>query len=86
MIFGLTGNALEDDVNYFLKAGADCVVAKPLRRTQLDAILKCIDVYGRDSVPNVKLSMVVSGENAYILKEQWMRTFSRNNKRQTQVC
>ena len=70
MIFGLTGNALEDDVSYFLKSGADCVVAKPLRRTQLDAILKCIDVYGKESNPSIKLSMTGSGENSYILKEE----------------
>jgi hypothetical protein len=32
---GITGNALDDDVAAFLLAGADCVIAKPLRTNSL---------------------------------------------------
>lgn len=30
LIFGLTGDALDEDVSCFLKAGADCVLGKVL--------------------------------------------------------
>ena len=35
LIVGITGNALDDDVAAFLLAGADCVIAKPLRTNSL---------------------------------------------------
>ena len=35
LIIGITGNALDDDVAAFLLAGADCVIAKPLRANSL---------------------------------------------------
>jgi CheY-like chemotaxis protein len=35
LIFGITGNALDDDVAEFLSAGADCVIAKPLRANSI---------------------------------------------------
>jgi CheY-like chemotaxis protein len=35
LIIGVTGNALDDDVEAFLTAGADCVIAKPLRAPAL---------------------------------------------------
>ena len=28
-IFGVTGNTLESDINYFLQSGADKILAKP---------------------------------------------------------
>jgi DNA-binding response OmpR family regulator len=49
LIFGLSGNALDDDRATFLAAGADCMIAKPLRTMQLDAILKHIHTHGYDS-------------------------------------
>ena len=44
LMIGLTGNAMDDDVVDFLNAGVDCVVSKPLKSTELDAILW----YGKD--------------------------------------
>lgn len=39
-IIGVTGNALPDDIAYFMESGADCVVTKPLTNKKLmDAIL-----------------------------------------------
>lgn len=39
VIVGLTGNALDEDVAAFLRAGADIVLAKPMRKHHLDALL-----------------------------------------------
>ena len=49
LIFGLSGNAMDDDRATFLAAGADCMIAKPLRGMQLDAILHHIHAHGFDS-------------------------------------
>ena len=49
LIFGLSGNALDDDRATFLAAGADCMIAKPLRGMQLDAILKHFQTHGYES-------------------------------------
>ena len=35
LIIGISGNALDDDVKRFNRAGADCVIAKPFRATQV---------------------------------------------------
>jgi CheY-like chemotaxis protein len=59
LIFGLTGNALDDDKCTFLKAGADCVLTKPFRASQLDAILAHTSVHGFQSNVNAKLSMEI---------------------------
>lgn len=71
LIIGLTGNALDEDVRYFLAAGADCVLAKPLRIAQLDAVLKYVHVHGFTSSPVSKLSMIsdLDAENSYTLRE-----------------
>jgi DNA-binding response OmpR family regulator len=53
----LTGNALDDDVTTFLEAGADCVIPKPLRAAQLDAIIQHVTAVGFDSLPNQKFTV-----------------------------
>ena len=53
LIFGISGNALDDDVLRFHNAGADCVIAKPFRASQLDAILQHMDAHGTVSVRGV---------------------------------
>eukprot|EP00596_Hydrurales_sp_CCMP1899_P010132 CAMPEP_0119042986 /NCGR_PEP_ID=MMETSP1177-20130426/16320_1 /TAXON_ID=2985 /ORGANISM="Ochromonas sp, Strain CCMP1899" /LENGTH=564 /DNA_ID=CAMNT_0007010129 /DNA_START=1274 /DNA_END=2968 /DNA_ORIENTATION=+ len=57
LIFGVTGNALDDDVEAFLTAGADCVIAKPLRAPALDAVLRHIAENGMNSDPKMKLNI-----------------------------
>jgi CheY-like chemotaxis protein len=63
LIFGLTGNALDDDKCTFLEAGADCVITKPLRAHQLDAILAHTSVHGFQSSTKAKLSMEIDASN-----------------------
>jgi CheY-like chemotaxis protein len=63
LIFGLTGNALDDDKRTFLEAGADCVLTKPLRATQLDAILAHTSVHGFQSNAKDKLAMEIDQSN-----------------------
>lgn len=57
LIFGLTGNALNDDVTSFLRSGADCVLAKPLRSAQMESVLSHIHMHGFHSNPKVKYQM-----------------------------
>ena len=50
----------------FLAAGADCVLAKPLRAAQMDAILKHTRVHGFKSDKKVKFQMESSDQNCYL--------------------
>ena len=61
LIIGVTGNALDDDVSAFLGAGADMVLAKPMRPAQLQHLLAYISSHGKCSNPRYKLSMGVDG-------------------------
>lgn len=54
LMIGLTGNALDDDVAVFFGAGIDCVIHKPLRIQQLDAILAHVASCGYASEPDKK--------------------------------
>jgi len=40
LIVGVTGNAMEEDVSIFMDAGADFVVAKPLKKHDIENILQ----------------------------------------------
>ena len=50
MIIGLTGNAMDDDVQLFLHAGADEVLVKPLKAEQLDEIFAHLQINGFDTI------------------------------------
>ena len=58
LIFGLSGNALDDDRKTFLDSGANCVIPKPFRMAQLDALMKYINENGFKSDPS--MTFVVS--------------------------
>ena len=51
LICGLTGNALLDEQEIFLNAGADYVFTKPMREQSLNLLLDFIDKYGCESTP-----------------------------------
>ena len=51
LIIGLTGDALQDDIERFAAAGADAVFAKPFREDQLSGILSLIAKRGVKSSP-----------------------------------
>jgi len=63
LIFGLTGNALNDDIGSFISAGCDCVLSKPLRACHLDAILVHTSVHGFKSHKKSKFSMEKNQSN-----------------------
>lgn len=68
LIFGISGNALDDDVVRFHNAGADCVIAKPFRASQLDAIMQHTQAHGTASVPKAKYHMVRSAGDKFVLR------------------
>jgi CheY-like chemotaxis protein len=39
-IFGVTGNALDSDINYFVKCGAHAVLAKPFDFNRFKRLMK----------------------------------------------
>jgi DNA-binding response OmpR family regulator len=49
-IFGVTGNGLPSDVEYFLSSGADKVLLKPLDMRAFKAAMKEISLKGSDIV------------------------------------
>lgn len=50
LLLGVTGNALDEDVSHFTSCGADMVLAKPVRKQQLDKLVTHITNYGFASV------------------------------------
>ena len=51
LIVGLSGNTLEEDVNIFLAAGADCVFSKPFREESLSQLMGFLNDFGCESTP-----------------------------------
>ena len=49
LIVGVTGNVLDDDVDEYLKAGADIVLAKPLKLDLLQTLLNHVKKQGSHS-------------------------------------
>jgi CheY-like chemotaxis protein len=71
LIMGLTGNSLEEDTIAFLDAGADIVLAKPLRRPQIDSIMSYTRKNGFDSGGSRwKLQLNDEGLCRYYLQKQ----------------
>ena len=46
LIFGVTGNSMEDDIAQFYESGIDYLFTKPFKRPQLDAVWVFIRKYG----------------------------------------
>jgi len=55
LIFGLTGNALYEDMKLMSDAGVDLVLTKPLRPLLLSNIIAYINKNSSESKPNTKL-------------------------------
>ena len=58
LIIGCTGNVMEEDTEEYLEAGADMILAKPMRINQLDLLIVHINSHGSLSIPNMKLKEV----------------------------
>ena len=64
LIIALTGNVMDDDISCFMAAGADAVLAKPLRSQQLSQILSYVADNGCKSV-------ISSGHRIRICDSEW---------------
>jgi CheY-like chemotaxis protein len=51
LLCGLTGNALQEEQQVFLNAGADCVFTKPFRESNMDTLMGFIETHGCESTP-----------------------------------
>jgi len=54
-IIGITGNVLDEDVRDYLIAGADMVLAKPIKMEKLGMVLSHVLTHGSLSSPERKL-------------------------------
>lgn len=54
-IVAVTGNAMDDDVCEFFRAGADAVVTKPMTLSKLKVILSCFDDIEDGMVPRERM-------------------------------
>jgi len=66
-IVGLTGNVMSEDVEEFLHAGADLVLAKPLEMNKLDMLLSHISDHGYSSKQRERKCLVEDG-NRFVWK------------------
>eukprot|EP01041_Mallomonas_annulata_P000159 gene159-267_t len=57
LIIGVTGNAMEDDVKAFLRAGADMIFAKPFKLEHLHALIAHSNINGCESDPTKKFRL-----------------------------
>jgi CheY-like chemotaxis protein len=68
LIVGLTGNALDDNVDIFLHAGADCVIAKPFRAAQMDALIQHTKVHGMKSQTSSKFRLETTLDQTCVMR------------------
>lgn len=57
IVIGVTGNSMEDELDDFLKAGADMVFTKPLVSSALDALLRYFVHHGVKLPPNHQIKL-----------------------------
>jgi CheY-like chemotaxis protein len=57
LIIGITGNAMEEDIDIFLEAGADAVLLKPLKLDSLEAVFKFIVADGPRTHQGMRLKV-----------------------------
>eukprot|EP01041_Mallomonas_annulata_P014389 gene14389-30628_t len=57
LIVGVTGNAMEDDVKAFLRAGADMIFTKPFKLEHLHALIAHTNINGCESDPKKKFRL-----------------------------
>lgn len=60
-IVGLTGNVMDEDVEEYLRAGADLVLAKPLQMNKLEILLAHVAAQGCESKQNQNKHLVEEG-------------------------
>jgi CheY-like chemotaxis protein len=55
LIFGITGNGLDQDIDEFINNGADYVFVKPFKKEKLDMVFKFVKTYGFTRRPGKKI-------------------------------
>ncbi|KAJ1404824.1 hypothetical protein B484DRAFT_404645, partial [Ochromonadaceae sp. CCMP2298] len=55
-IVGVTGNVMQADIDVFMQAGADSVLAKPLRVEQFDCMMASLDSKSKPGTPRRETS------------------------------
>ncbi len=60
LIIGITGNSMEEELDYFVSSGADCVITKQMKPNVLDRILSLTTNHDYEAPPGKKL--VVHGD------------------------
>jgi CheY-like chemotaxis protein len=55
LIFGITGNGLNEDIDEFITNGADFVFIKPFKKEKLDMVFKFVETYGFTRQPGKKI-------------------------------
>ena len=60
-IVGLTGNVMDEDVDEYLRAGADLVLAKPLQMNKLEILLAHVASQGCESKQKQNKHLVEEG-------------------------
>ena len=58
LIIGVTGCALEDDLDEYVQSGADLLVVKPMSMATLNCILSYVEEHGTDSRREFKLKLI----------------------------
>lgn len=69
LIVGVTGNVLESDIQEFLSAGADLVLAKPLKTSTMNALFEFIEKFGTVSRQDMVIEIGPTGEMAWAAKK-----------------
>lgn len=62
LIIGLTGNVMDQDMNEFLKAGADYVLMKPLKMKELHHLVTFINQYGFTSKTSKHMKLIYTND------------------------
>ena len=68
LIIALTGNVMDDDISCFMAAGADAVLAKPLRSQQLCQILSYIEGNGCQSIIKIGCKLIFNDNSWSFIK------------------
>jgi two-component system, autoinducer 2 sensor kinase/phosphatase LuxQ len=58
LVIGLTGEDSPEEINGFIKSGADYVIVKPLDKEKIQLIYLFLTRYGTDRLPNKTIQMV----------------------------
>ena len=74
-IVGITGNVLLEDVEYFKKCGANCVLSKPFVLAELEMMWMEYGIAGRSKNPLLQMMVVVQIHRLYEIVDEMFLVF-----------